>query len=709
MKLFWIKLANYRQYRDAQTIDFATDDAKSITIVLGTTGAGKTNLLNAIYWCLYGYEPEFEGLTDGVPPICNSRILAARDGLAKVSIELAFGEETPKYFFKRTLSIWNQEKAAPLPPVEAILIPTNLPERSTDRPTKVWLNANLRATARFEAWISERSGHEPFLQPDYLVDDILPRELAFVFLFNGGRLDEFFTSHANLQKALEDISQITLVKRAVEQLTRIRDDLRKVASKGIADVEKAGKDLEEIDKQLVPIRERKQARELKLESLRKLRKGVDDDLRRTNIDRVRELVGRRQTLQSSQEASTDDLRTLEEDRNMLLLDVAPAIYLGPALKETISAIESFGERGKLPPPVRTVFLTDLLETGVCICGRSISEHEAESEEARRHVEMLLKEESSDEVVSLQATEGRILIKRLQQEAVDAPKKLTDLGKRISEREGTIERMGRELNTIRKDLEAFEGAGTSMEELAQKVRSLETNGAKLDQDIETLLGEIGGDQREITSLERDAETKRKEVNEGIRKKAKSEEAVAKWTLSSKSLELLDGVENAMVKEVREQIERGTDSHFRELIWKTAEIEKRTGEPLAMDPGKVRHVEIGSGNEIRVVTTTGENWVRGLSQGETQTLAYAFISALKEAAKVSRPMVVDTPLGIIDEGPPRELFAELLPDYVKGTQLIFLMTSAEYTATVSRILGPRVGEKYRLDYDQAEDKTTVSKGG
>ena len=107
----------------------------------------------------------------------------------------------------------------------------------------------------------------------------------------------------------------------------------------------------------------------------------------------------------------------------------------------------------------------------------------------------------------------------------------------------------------------------------------------------------------------------------------------------------------------------------------------------------------------MTKDGQNWIRSLSQGETQTLGYCFISALKEGARVDFPMVVDTPLGIIDEGPPRELFAELLPEFVKDTQLIFLMTSAEYTPNVRRVLSQRVGATYRLVYEPASEGTKV----
>ena len=55
MKIDFIKLENYRQYKDLK-IEFSTSENQNLTIIQGANGAGKTNLLNAITWCLYGKE-----------------------------------------------------------------------------------------------------------------------------------------------------------------------------------------------------------------------------------------------------------------------------------------------------------------------------------------------------------------------------------------------------------------------------------------------------------------------------------------------------------------------------------------------------------------------------------------------------------------------------------------------------------------------------
>ena len=50
---------NFRSFKGPEEINFAFNDEK-ITIVRGRNDVGKTNLLNAIRWCLYDEEEEEE-------------------------------------------------------------------------------------------------------------------------------------------------------------------------------------------------------------------------------------------------------------------------------------------------------------------------------------------------------------------------------------------------------------------------------------------------------------------------------------------------------------------------------------------------------------------------------------------------------------------------------------------------------------------------
>ena len=49
-----ITLNNFRQFKGKQTLEFSTDTEKNVTVLLGDNTFGKTTILQAFNWCLYG-------------------------------------------------------------------------------------------------------------------------------------------------------------------------------------------------------------------------------------------------------------------------------------------------------------------------------------------------------------------------------------------------------------------------------------------------------------------------------------------------------------------------------------------------------------------------------------------------------------------------------------------------------------------------------
>ena len=54
-----IALKNFRQYKDLQVVEFSCDKEKNVTVILGDNTSGKTTLIQAFNWCLYG-TPSFK-------------------------------------------------------------------------------------------------------------------------------------------------------------------------------------------------------------------------------------------------------------------------------------------------------------------------------------------------------------------------------------------------------------------------------------------------------------------------------------------------------------------------------------------------------------------------------------------------------------------------------------------------------------------------
>ncbi|MEC5169937.1 AAA family ATPase [Glaciihabitans sp. GrIS 2.15] len=61
MKIKRLTIAGFGPYKDVQTVDFERFDADGIFLITGKTGAGKSSILDAICYALYGSVPRYDG------------------------------------------------------------------------------------------------------------------------------------------------------------------------------------------------------------------------------------------------------------------------------------------------------------------------------------------------------------------------------------------------------------------------------------------------------------------------------------------------------------------------------------------------------------------------------------------------------------------------------------------------------------------------
>ena len=56
MRISSVEIINFRQYKELK-LDFPKNGTHDLHVICADNGVGKTNILNAISWCLYGDEP----------------------------------------------------------------------------------------------------------------------------------------------------------------------------------------------------------------------------------------------------------------------------------------------------------------------------------------------------------------------------------------------------------------------------------------------------------------------------------------------------------------------------------------------------------------------------------------------------------------------------------------------------------------------------
>jgi DNA sulfur modification protein DndD len=207
-----ISIQNFKSYRDYQKITFGTDE-KYITIIEGQMGHGKSNLLNAFYWCLFGqyWDSDKSVLIDDPNPnevdLFNKGELLDNksDGsIATLFVEIEFyDDDQSKYTLKRIQNGtyinrgWKFERTSKI----------NLEKIDAD-------------TGEFIKFTPEESeGH---------VLRFFPRSLSNYFLFRGENRAQLvkLQGKKEFQLALQELSKIEVFTRAENHLSQVLDRLR---------------------------------------------------------------------------------------------------------------------------------------------------------------------------------------------------------------------------------------------------------------------------------------------------------------------------------------------------------------------------------------------------------------------------------------------------------------------------------------------------
>ena len=102
MRIERIDLKNYRQFRNV-CVDFGKSAKEDLHVIVADNGTGKTNLLNAINWCLYGNEPHLSKDSQQLPRLnLNTLVQSNEETKQTVSVELVTETEGNRITFKRS-------------------------------------------------------------------------------------------------------------------------------------------------------------------------------------------------------------------------------------------------------------------------------------------------------------------------------------------------------------------------------------------------------------------------------------------------------------------------------------------------------------------------------------------------------------------------------------------------------------------------------
>lgn len=651
MKIEQINLKNYRQYRDV-TIVFSTSDDESLTVIEGANGAGKTNLLNAVTWCLYGREKHLEKKYKGLPLI-NTATLGELESGKRCGVEVKIlmrGRDGKKITVVRSQEFQKLK------------------------------GHQLQEIGNLKFRVFEQVGKEVVSveDPGYKIGGLIPESIEEYFFFDGEKLNEYFrsTSGEKIRDAVFKISQLGLLENAIKHLGSKKNDFlkrEKDLSPRVKEIKDELTELEELYKDHKQElgrfrRDRKEAEEKGNE--------FSEKLRASPVENIGALEEERGEVRNALSALEENLEGLEQERLDYLIEMSPLIFAYEPITEMKRMIERGEEAGDIPPDYKRSFLEKLLKKGRCVCGTDISGDNGTREEIAK----LLQGCSEISDISVELIKEDTSLKLLMGELESFREEQISHGKKIKLLENDRKRRSEEEKKL------TEKIGSSDSESVRGWERKLAEYRKLERDLSDKIA----DRKFYTrDTEKEINNLTGELNKELKKEEKHASLVRNLNFCDKSLSALEKIKNEIMEDVRKEIEEKTEKQFFSLIWKK---------------GTYKNVRIDENYNISVMDVHGMEGIGTLSAGERQVLALSFIAALNSVSGFDAPIIIDTPLGRISKEPKRNIASNLL-NYLKGKQVTLLVTEEEYTPEVREKLSKRVGRECKINFRETGERAEV----
>ena len=350
MLLKSIKLENFRQFADGQ-IDFSTDPAQNVTLIIGENGTGKTTFAQAFFWCLYG-ETTF---TDKNLLNRNVSESMTPDQTETVKVVLTLTHGSADYQIIRT----QEYKKSYSNKVQGTNTVLNISVKSAD-------------------------GNTRYLRPlecETEIKKILPKELSHYFFFDGERIEKMskeiaagkrsssfadavvgLTGLNGIQEALRHLSPSKWSTSVIGKFNADYVDSDGEVTALTDSIKKLQQELEGIGNEIV-------ACEHEIEAAEHEKKSAEEEIKQY-ADGAR--------LQCEKERLGKDMILAKTSKGRLVRDVCHAFNAGMTRFFAMSMVQQSMEMvsksdfgGKDIPEMHAKTIQFLLDHGSCLCGTQL--------------------------------------------------------------------------------------------------------------------------------------------------------------------------------------------------------------------------------------------------------------------------------------------------------------------------------------------------
>ena len=659
-----LELKNWVAYKKAQ-IDFSTDKKKNVTLFRGNNLGGKTTIMRAIRWALYGD-------TGDVNIYKNPLDLINKDSASAGNYDLSV---------KLTLKVDGKD-------VDLI------------RSYKLKSGVKQPSNNDFEETFSILENGKAIVQdPEKYVQKIFDKEISDFFIFDGEKLQEYQKlcndpkKSQKLQNTIEKLIRRPYLKAALNDLKVYQKDLRDKIQKNSTDTildlisqklndvsdlkNLKNKDLERLEKNLLEEEEN-----LKLAKSKRDAFGDKND----KVARLNEIRGSINEIEPKIDSLRENLRELHQDSWQKVIGMAASSSKNEAMKN----LKSYKESNKNNQNSASLIhlMKQSIENDICmLCDeKPLSKEKKESFQLK--IDKLEKENPQSS------------------SKLDSDKFIFQIDQYIKNKK--LDKLSKETETLLSEENKLSRLKIEKEEIEVSLGKDKGEIAKAQQAVDSIF-------EETVILENDIGILKKELQgpdalgsgdyygpEGILKAEKD--------LQNQYDQLLDKQPTSKEKEHLEEVNKLV-SVFDDSISDLSKRLKDQVETRAKNVFEKLIPEEFKGYSVKINEKFGLMFLSNDEQMETSAagnlfVALALIDALKDSTGIKGPMIIDTPLGRVDlDG--RERVLEEFPRM--SDQCVILVHSGEIeeNSNLDDVLSSNVGKYYEIKKISENESTIIAK--
>lgn len=652
-----IKLYNFGSYYEFNEFEFCHGD-KNVTLINAENGTGKTTLLNALKWCLYGLEGGkntnnqiINKDNQSVKPIdlLNKKInIEFAESEKRFSVELFFKKDGKDYKIVRTNTFKGNKQLSG--------------NNTTNKDSLYLYEEGIK--------VSDAQG---------VIDMLIPRSLNF-FFEGEANLNKLGSNSSDIKSSIYNVLGLRPIQNAITDLKDVAKNLDNEYEKLTSEnntYQKLIDDRDQLKKEVKNLNELKNDKRDEETSLEKILEKLKDDrdsIPEQTLKKSSENQKKLEELLNNLNKKETNEEQLKKEYNLFLSKESYKIFSNKIFQSAYDIIKEKYNKNEVPTKYEKEFLNGLLESKECLCGtkllyetdaykkiKELYEYSV-TRKSRNNFTLiynLLKDEKKDST-ELEKKIGNYQIKLI--EFNDEKEKLQDEKDQL-----VLKSKNKDLivkyDTLKKDIAIKE---RKLTDIKRSIRNFDFKIEKAIADINSLIKQI-------------VEAEKKEVKNIILKERKN--------LANNLLKKLNLYFDKNQKKARLDLESSIKFVYGKVNgknWKV-ELDEKFSYSLRDFDGSIP---------------------KQISGAETKNKALGFVGGLIMCAKkLNRdnfedagikggiyPLVLDAPYGELDEGY-RVQITKIMPSL--SEQVIIMVNSGQWSFEMEESILAKIGKKYSLD--------------